>query len=157
MYFGVIVLNNTLKQDRILCKIGYSFDIAGRIKDLENDYDCKFHLLGLKLVNSQSDEKAFHKLLKMHYPEFIVNSIQVKTKTIYPEEIYVFDKYLYKEFLSYVDKVKFSDEEIKMDEESQRIIDNHFEMDEKLFQNDSMIPVTDEEQPQRKKRKLNTI
>jgi len=131
MYFFLITLEDPDKLNRILCKIGYSCDLIERFKSLESEYKCKFYLLGLKLVNSVMDEKEFHTLLKRKYPEFIV---KLKIGSHDKDETYVFDKDLYKTFLDYVDKVEFTSNEISIEEESNRIINNYFDNIEERFE-----------------------
>jgi hypothetical protein len=77
------------------------------------------------------DDKDFHLLLKKKYPEFIV---KLKIGSQDKDETYVFDKDLYKTFLDYVDKVEFTSNEISIEEESNRIINNYFDNIEERFE-----------------------
>ncbi len=131
MYFFVITLEDPLGLNRILCKPGYSSDFLDRIKKLPTEYKCKFYLIGLKLVHSVQDEKQFHSLLKKKYPELVVD---LKIGNQEKDEIYVFDKELYKTYLSFVDIGEFNDKEIKLEKEAEELITDYFENMEKNFE-----------------------
>jgi hypothetical protein len=139
MYFFVITLDDPDNKNRILCKIGYSYDLIERFKSLRYEYKCKFYLLGVKLVRYEQDEKDFHPLLKNKFPEFPVN---IKLGNHYKDETYVFDIELYKTFLSYEDKVPFTDSELDIEKESQEIINNYFKNIEDNFENEIRMKTT---------------
>ncbi len=131
MYFFIITLEDPLGLGRILCKPGYSCDLLDRIKKLGSEYKCKFYLIGLKLVHSVQDETNFHALLKRKYPEFVVD---LKIGSQEKEEIYVFDKELYKTYLNFVDKGEFNEQSIKLEKEAEELITNYFDNMEKNFE-----------------------
>jgi hypothetical protein len=131
LYFFVITLEDPNGLNRILCKIGYSCDLVDRFKSLQSEYKCKFYLLGLKLINSIKDEKKFHTELKTKYPEFIINH---KISGHDKDETYVFDIELYKTFLNYNDKCEFNREDIKLEEENEKMMKEYFENLDKRFE-----------------------
>ena len=103
MYFFIITLSDPSNLNRIICKIGYTCDIAERIRTLKIEFGCNAYLMGLKTINNMNDETDFHKLLKLRFPELIV---KMKINGTEKTEAYVFDYKLYNEYLSYADKVK---------------------------------------------------
>jgi prophage antirepressor-like protein len=123
MYCFVTTLDDQSGMNRILCKIGYTYNLINRIISLENEYKCKFYLIGLKLLGGEDDEKEFHKLLKKKYKEL---SVEFKIGQHNKDEIYVFDINLYKEFVEYQDKVEFSNIEIELEEESKKIMNDYY-------------------------------
>ncbi len=131
MYFFIITLEDPLGLNRILCKPGYSSDLIDRLKKLPSEYKCKFYLIGLKLVHSVQDEKQFHALLKKKFPEFVVD---LKIGAHDKEETYVFDKELYKTFLSFADIGEFNDKEVKLEKEAEELITDYFENMERNFE-----------------------
>jgi hypothetical protein len=131
MYFFISTLKDPEGINRILCKIGETGDILDRIKSIKYEYKCKFYLIGLKLINRQQDEKQFHKLLKSKHKEMVVKlKIGVHDK----DETYVFDTELYKTYLEYVNKREFDKEDIKIEEEAKKIMNNYFENIEERFE-----------------------
>jgi hypothetical protein len=131
LYFFVITLEDPNGLNRILCKIGYSCDLVDRFKSLHTEYKCKFYLLGIKLINSIKDEKKFHTELKTKYPEFIINHrISGHDK----DETYVFDIELYKTVLDYKDRCEFNREDIKLEEENEKMMKEYFENLDKRFE-----------------------
>lgn len=131
MYMFIITLDDPDGLNRILTKIGYTCDLADRIKGLQNEYKCKFYLIGLKTVYSVQDEKELHRSLKALFPEFTVN---LKIGSNDKDETYVFDTNLYKMFANYADKVKFTAEEIKLEKETESIINEYFSNIEERFE-----------------------
>jgi hypothetical protein len=127
----VITLEDPNGLNRILCKIGYSCDLVDRFKSLQSEYKCKFYLLGLKLINSIKDEKKFHTELKTKYPEFIINH---KISGHDKDETYVFDIELYKTFLDYKDRCEFNREDIKLEEENEKMMKEYFENMDNRFE-----------------------
>jgi len=124
MYFFIITLEDPQNLNRILCKIGYSCDLLKRIVSLQNEYKCKFYLIGLKLVHSVQDEKEFHNLLKKKYPEL---SVDLKINNIDKDESYVFDIELYKTYLNYVDKGEFNTKDVEIEEKTKQLLSEYFE------------------------------
>lgn len=131
MYCFIITIDYPEEKSRILCKIGYSMYLLERIKSLKNEYKCKFYLIGLKLIYGEKDEKNFHSMLKIKYPELKV-SIKIGSHT--KEEVYIFDTRLFNDFITYEEKVKFTTKEIKLEKESKKIIEEYFENIEKRLQ-----------------------
>ncbi len=129
MYLFVTTLDDPNNLNRILCKIGFTSDLIGRFRGLEYEYKCKFHLIGVKLVERVQDEKEFHTQIKIQYPDL---SVKMKIDSHDKDEIYVFDINLYKLFLEYKDKGVFNEEEL--DEESKQIISNYFDNIEERFE-----------------------
>ena len=43
MYFFVTTLNDPYGKNRIICKIGYTYDLIERIKSLQSEYKSKFY------------------------------------------------------------------------------------------------------------------
>jgi hypothetical protein len=131
IYFFVTTLQDPNGLNRILCKVGFSSDIVERIKSLKHEYKSKFYLIGLKLVNRSQDEKEFHTLLKIQFPEL---AVKLKIDNHDKDEIYVFDIYLYNIFISYVETAKFNQEELLVDEESKKKMDEYFNNIEERFE-----------------------
>jgi hypothetical protein len=162
LYIGILRIKDPLNKNRIIIKIGFSDNIwgrnkslgrkksSGRIETLKDEYGCDFELLGLKKIFQKSDEEQFHAELKKKFPHLIVN---MKVKGRNKTEVYVFDRDIYQRFLDFVPRsVKTN-----IDEKTERKVEKYFEDSQERLQNYFQNPVTDEEQPQRKKRKLNTI
>lgn len=138
MYLFIITLNNPQGLSRILCKMGYSCDFLKRIKSLENEYKCKFYLIGIKLVHSIQDEKDFHTLLKRKFPEFLVD---LKIGSFEKDETYVFDINLFETYLNYVDKGEFNSKEIEIEEETKKILKEYFENIEERYEKEIMLKI----------------
>ena len=122
MYFCIVALTDPDNKNRILCKIGYTCDIIERIKTLSNEYKTTIYMLCLKTITKEQDEKEFHKIIRTKYPELIVN---IKINNTEKTEIYIFDIEIYKLFLTYPDKVKFSEEIIALEEDVLKLIDKY--------------------------------
>ena len=162
LYIGILRIKDPLNKNRIIIKIGFSdniwgridelgrIDKLGRIESLKKEYGCDFELLGLKKIFQESDEEQFHAELKKEFPHLIVN---MKVKGRNKKEVYVFDRDIYQRFLDFVPRsVKTN-----IDEKTERKVEKYFEDSQEHLQNYFQNPVTDEEEPRRKKRKLNTI
>ena len=106
MYLFIVTIKDPLEQNRIICKVGYTFDIVDRINSLRTEYKCNFYLIALKFVESEKREKEFHKLMKTQYKSLWL-PMAIKTKT--KDEIYVFDKILYDEFMKITESKHISD------------------------------------------------
>jgi prophage antirepressor-like protein/uncharacterized C2H2 Zn-finger protein len=97
MYMFVTTLKDPSGKNRILCKIGYTYDIVTRLASLRSDYGCKFYQIAFKIVKSEQYEKDFHKMIKtLHHDLHVPTKCKNKDK----DEIYVFDKILYNEFMN---------------------------------------------------------
>lgn len=123
MYCFITNLKDPYNHNRILCKIGYTYNLINRIISLKKEYTCKFYLIGLKLIESENDEKEFHKLLKTKFPEFVIK-YQINDKD--KDEIYVFDLTLYKEFIEYKEKQSFDEQQIILDKESEDVFNDYY-------------------------------
>lgn len=123
MYCFITTLDDPDNHNRILCKIGYTYNLINRIISLKKEYKCKFYLIGLKLIDSENDEKEFHKLLRTKFPEFSVK-FQINNKD--KDEIYIFDLTLYKEFMEYRETQSFDEQQIILDKESQSIFNDYY-------------------------------
>jgi hypothetical protein len=122
MYFFVTTINDPQSKNRIICKIGYTYDLIERIKSLQNEYKSKFYLLNLKIIDSMQDEKKFHTYLKTKFP-FL--PLEYKIGNTYKDETYVFDIALYNEFNTYKGK-EFDKEDILLEKEAEETINNYF-------------------------------
>jgi hypothetical protein len=136
MYFCILTIDDPIKQNRILCKVGYSADFVERMKSLVSEYKCKIYLMGLKTVKKEQDEKLFHSLLKKKFCELVVD---VKINNHDKDEIYVFDERLYSEFLKYENRVDFSDDVIKLEKETDELIQEYFENLDVRFEKEVII------------------
>lgn len=116
LYFFIITINDIDDKNRIFCKIGYSSDIIGRIKTLQDEYNCKIYLIGLKIIKNEQVEQEFHKAIKMT-KKHLVYPLQLNGKD--KGEVYIFDEQLYKEFEAV--------EENKIDANNFYIIDKYIE------------------------------
>jgi hypothetical protein len=85
-----------LYNDLAIIKIGYTFNIINRYKSLCNDYKCNFILIGIKNINSESDEIMFHNYMKTLTNKYNIkyNSKSNKTKL----ELYKLDEEVINEF-----------------------------------------------------------
>lgn len=97
MYIFVTTLKDPSGKNRILCKVGYTYDIVTRLASLRSDYGCKFYQIAFKIVKSEQYEKDFHKMVKTLHREL---HVPTKCKNKDKDEIYVFDKVLYNEFMN---------------------------------------------------------
>ena len=126
MYLFVTTLDDPNNLNRILCKIGFTSDLIDRFRSLEYEYKCKFHLIGVKLVNRVQDEKEFHTEIKIQYPDL---SVKMKIGSHDKDEIYVFDINLYKLFLEYKDKGVFNEKELELIKKQNERFNNKYEKD----------------------------
>jgi len=88
----------------ILCKIGYTYTLDNREKSICNDFGCNLYPVGFMEINSEADEKRFHKLIENKYPHlpYVINKKRKKTDTVHQKfEIYKLDKVLFDEFFTY--------------------------------------------------------
>ena len=85
-----------LYNDLAIIKIGYTFNIINRYKSLCNDYKCDFILIGIKNINSESDEIMFHNYMKTLTNKYNIkyNSKSNQTKI----ELYKLDEEVINEF-----------------------------------------------------------
>ena len=150
LYIGILRIKDPLNKNRIICKIGFSDDIWGRIEKLKATYDCNFQLLGLKKIYKRPDEEQFHKKLKEDFPHLRVN-MKVKGKN--KREVYVFNRDIYQRFLDFAP----SNIKNKIDEKTEREIHKYLADSCNSLRNISQTSVTEEEEPMAKKRKLNQI
>lgn len=97
MYIFVTTLKDPSGKNRILCKVGYTYDIVTRLASLRSDYGCKFYQIAFKIVKSEQYEKDFHKMIKTLHRDL---HVPTKCKNKDKDEIYVFDKILYNEFMN---------------------------------------------------------
>lgn len=110
MYMFILKLKLKDKQNRVLCKIGYSHDIQERIKSLRKDYDCVINLIAIKTVENEQREKRFHNSIREHRSELWISNLQINNK--FKDEIYVFDQFLFDEF----SQIKEFDKDLVKDE-----------------------------------------
>jgi hypothetical protein len=123
IYFFVTTLDDPENKNRIICKIGYTYDLITRIKSLQNEYKSKFYLLNIKIIDSEQDEKNYHKYIKTKFPYL---SIEYKIGNINKDELYIFDISLYNDFYSYKGK-EIDNEYIQLEKEAQELINNYFD------------------------------
>ena len=119
-----------LYNDLAIIKIGYTFNIINRYKSLCNDYKCDFILIGIKYINSESDEIMFHNYMKTLTNKYNIkyNSKSNQTKL----ELYKLDEEVINEFnnfkivlleqektkqIEYQEKTKQEIEKTKQDQE----------------------------------------
>ena len=86
--------------NRIFVKIGYTFDIINRIKQLRIEYNCGVYLIGIKYVDSERTEKKFHSGIKATKKE-LAYPIRIDGKK--KDEVYLFCETLYEEFMAIID------------------------------------------------------
>lgn len=129
MYMILILCRDPLGKNRIIVKIGYSHDFIQRVNQLRSDNEnCNVYVLGLKYVDSQTDEKEFHKLLHIKFP---LLRVPVEAR----QEYYVFDKDLWKEFSVFDDSgcTPSQDRLEEMDSEAERVLEEYFgDLEERL-------------------------
>ena len=122
MYLILILCRDPLDKNRIIVKIGYSHDFIQRLNQLRSENEnCNVYVLGLKYVNSQTDEKEFHKLLHLKFP---LLRVHVEAR----QEYYVFDKDLWKEFSVFDDSTctPSQDRLEEMDSETESVLEEYF-------------------------------
>lgn len=101
LYF--FITNIQHPNDFVICKIGYTSNIIGRCKQLENEYEgADFHLIGIKRIKNEQQEQVFHALLKSRYSQLVYNGIEIRK--IQKEEIYIFDDCLWNEFNTIIEE-----------------------------------------------------
>ena len=115
LYYFMTSITNA-NDNRMIVKLGYTADILERYSSLQKEYGCKFVLVAIKQINSQQDEKQFHKLIKMKHPELnYVIRLGEKCK----DELYYFDPRItnmYESFTvapAYVPKTQYDVEYMK--------------------------------------------
>ena len=125
-----------LYNDLAIIKIGYTFNIINRYKSLCNDYKCDFILIGIKYINSESDEIMFHNYMKTLTNKYNIkyNNKSNQTKI----ELYKLDEEVINEFnnfkivlleqertkqIEYQEKTKQEQERTKQDQEKTKQIE----------------------------------
>lgn len=141
MYLILVICRDPKGKDRIIVKIGYSHDFIQRIHQLRCDNgNCNIYVLGLKYVNSQTDEKEFHKLIQIKFP-YLKVSLENR------QEYYVFDENLWKEFYTFDDSMftPSQDRMEELDREAERILEEYFgDLEDRLeitMINKTVIPI----------------
>ena len=101
LYFFIVNNNIDMKNDYVLCKIGYTEDIDKRKKELEKRYGVTLTLINIKKVEFLRTENQFHKKIRSLYPHLQIERLNdVTTK-----ETYIYNDILLDEFDHYhVDK-----------------------------------------------------
>jgi hypothetical protein len=119
LYFFILTLNG--HPDKIYCKIGYTYNILQRYKELKQEYGCSFYLIGIKSINAEHEEKMFHKSIKnLHqemYPKYTING---KVK----EEVYYLNDELINQFMD-IPGIKVQDTN-QINDELEDIIKNQY-------------------------------
>jgi len=111
LYYFITSITN-LRDNRIIIKFGYTADLLERYPSLQKEYDCKFVLVGVKIINSQQDEKQFHRLLKSKYSEL---NYKIKVGDKHKDELYYFDDRLTEEFFNFrPSKAQVTDKKIEL-------------------------------------------
>lgn len=99
MYLIIILLEN---EPKIICKVGYSSKFEDRFVALKQKYNAKdIILIGLKAVNNESQEKAFHKMMEQQRKESKYHGVKGDT------ELYVYDDNVQNEFNAVIDKLDY--------------------------------------------------
>jgi len=110
LYYFITSITNMIDK-RVIIKFGYTADLMERYNSLQKEYDCKFVLAGAKVVHSQQDEKAFHKMLKTKYSEL---NYRIKLNDKFKDELYYYDTRIVKEFCKFVPSKVVSDKDISI-------------------------------------------
>jgi len=111
LYYFITSIKNMLDK-RAIVKFGYTASIMDRLVSIQREYDCKFVLVGVKIINSQQCEKQFHRLIKSKYPE-LNYSIKVNDKQ--KDELYYYDPRLTEEFYKFIPaKAQITDKDIEL-------------------------------------------
>lgn len=97
MYVFVLFIHNY--EMNIIIKIGYTHNLIERMKSLKQEYKCDILPLGFKNVRSESDEKKFHDIIHISFPDLeykLVNNGKKKIELYYynPCIMDFFDNYL---------------------------------------------------------------
>ena len=93
MYLFLIA--SSLREKTPVIKIGYSDNIDERKKVLSSNYKSELYLLRIKRVTSQSDEKRFHKHLKINFPNLKKQHNSEQELYFYhPTILLAFDNYM---------------------------------------------------------------
>lgn len=101
LYFFI---TNIKHDEYIICKIGYTSDIIGRIANLPTEYDkSEFHLIGIKCIKNEHREKKFHSSIKHRYPQLKYEGVEINDTR--KTELYIFDKCLFEEFNKVTDRL----------------------------------------------------
>jgi hypothetical protein len=130
IYIFIIPIYN--EERLVIIKIGYSYDIVKRIKDLQDEYKCKqIYLIGIKIIPGERYEDEFHTAMQIRYPELHYNyNIKTKRKT----ELYYLSDILIEEF-NQIREVKSHQTEDILDEEqlNNNEVQDHINNMTKLF------------------------
>ena len=119
MYMYVTSVKNAI-DDKFVIKVGYTSDIKSRMKSLSDEYKSNFKLIGLTFVNREDDEKQFHRLLKLKYPD---QHYYFKVSGRGKDEFYFFGRNLIDEFNYYNVDVGVSDVDARVSEAVSRMND----------------------------------
>ena len=65
MYFLLTDMDVLL--NKIIIKIGYSYNLQTRINSLENEHNCNFLILDVKEINAEQEEQYFHSFLQKNH------------------------------------------------------------------------------------------
>jgi len=141
MYFFV----TTIKSDRNVpvVKVGFTNNLFERIKSLEKQYEAKFQLIAVNHLDRLSDEKLFHKMLKLKYgDQFVYKGRKGAT------ELYYYDHRLINEFYEYLDiEVLDSDSDSEMSDSSSDYSPSESEESSDSESDSEMSDSSSEEEP----------
>ncbi len=121
IYFVITTIEDPDLSNRIFCMIGYSSDLIETYNELENTFNCKLYLIGLKLVKNINDYEEFDSIATTNFPEL---SIKLKTnnQNYKHNRIFVFDIELYNFFCNWEDRDEFDKKAIELEESTERMI-----------------------------------
>ena len=123
LYCFILGMCDPEGMNRIFVKIGYTFDIINRIKQLRTEYNCEVYLIGIKYVNSEQVEKKFHSGIKTTTKDLAYTfKIDGKKK----DEVYLFSESLYEEFMAVQDSKPTVNKVSQVDIHIEQMIKNQY-------------------------------
>ena len=62
------IMDREFENKKMVAKIGYTYHLVRRNRQLCTDFECPIHLIGIKEINAESDEQEFYKyIMKKDY------------------------------------------------------------------------------------------
>jgi hypothetical protein len=107
----MFIMDRIFENNKMIVKIGYTYNLPNRNKSLCSDFDCELYLIGLKEINAEEDEIKFHNLMKQMKKGYLYpyskqkknkkNDISDNNISIEKYELYILHDEVIKEFNNY--------------------------------------------------------
>ena len=98
------IMDREFENKKMVAKIGYTYHLVRRNRQLCTDFECPIHLIGIKEINAESDEQEFHKYIMEMKKDYYVPYKKKNKKTNKETEkfeLYILCSELVSEFNNY--------------------------------------------------------